>query len=69
MKIEYDSDADALYISLIEGDLDETKEIDSSTLIDYDKYGRVIGIEILFVKETYPEIMKSLQAENIATAK
>ncbi len=68
MKIRYDPDADAMYIKLKEENVDHTKEIDENTIIDFNKKNQVIGVEILFVKERNPEILKTLQIENLIAA-
>ena len=65
MKIRYDPDADAMYITLRKDKAARTKEIDENTIIDFDKNGQIIGIEILFVKERNPHILKELQVENL----
>lgn len=65
MKIRYDPDADAMYITLRDGKVDCTKEIDKNTIIDLDKNGEVLGIEILFVKERNPGLLKKFQVENL----
>ena len=65
MKIRYDPNADALYIKLREEKIHETKELDKDTIVDYDQYGKVIGVEILFVKERNPEFLKDVSFENI----
>ncbi len=64
MKIKYDPEADALYIKLQEGKVDHTQEIDENTMIDFDKANHIIGIEMLFVKERNPKLLKELQIEN-----
>ena len=64
MKIRYDPDADAMYIQFREGKVDSTKEIDENTIIDFNKAGQVIGVEILFVKERNPDLLKKLSFEN-----
>lgn len=69
MKITYDNEADALYIKLKESEVHKTKEADENTILDYDRNGNLIGIEILFVKERMPSLLKSLKdvkVENIA---
>jgi len=68
MKISYDKEADAMYIRLREGKVDHTKEIDENTIIDFNKEGQVIGIEILFVKERNPDLLKEFQVENLVSA-
>ncbi len=65
MKITYDPDADAMYIKLKECEVATTREIDENTIADYDKDGNVIGIEILFVKERIPSLLKEIQVENM----
>ena len=47
MEINYDKDADALYIELKPGKVARTEEIDKDTFIDYFANGTVKGIEIL----------------------
>ena len=66
MKIRYDPDADAMYITLREGEFDHNKEVDENTVIDFDKDNNVLGIELLFVKERNPSLLKQLKAENLA---
>ncbi len=47
MKINYDKDADALYIQFGVDKADKTVEKRGNILIDYDKKGNVLGIEVL----------------------
>ncbi|MBN1377411.1 DUF2283 domain-containing protein [Candidatus Woesearchaeota archaeon] len=68
MKIEYDQDADALYIYLRNEKVDHSKNVDDNTVIDFDEKGKVIGIEILFVKERNPELLKELKFNNVVSA-
>ena len=68
MKIKYDSDADAMYITFRESKVDHTKEIDKNTIVDFDKNNQVIGIEILFVKERNPSLLREFQVENLVPA-
>ena len=51
MKIEYSKDADALYITLNDNDVEESDEITEDIIMDYDKDGNVVGIEILWASE------------------
>ena len=68
MKIKYDPEADAMYIKFREAEVDHTKEIDENTIINFDKSGKVIGVELLFVKERNPDILKTIQVENLIAA-
>ena len=47
MRFSYDKDADALDISLAEGVVARTVEIDSGTLVDVDVAGAALAIEII----------------------
>jgi len=68
MKIRYDPEADAMYIKFREATVDHTKEIDENTIVDFDETGKVIGIEILFVKECNPDLLREFQFENLVPA-
>ena len=68
MKIRYDPDADAVYIKLSDEKVETTREVDDNTILDYDKRGRLIGIELLFVKERMPHLLKEIQVENLIAA-
>lgn len=47
MKIEYDKEADALYIQLKEANVDDNIDIEEGVTIDLDEKKHVVGIEIL----------------------
>lgn len=68
MRITYDKEADAMYIRLCEAKVSKTKEIDANTIVDYDEEGNAIGIEILFVRERMPHLLKEVQVENLLAA-
>lgn len=51
MKIEYDQQADAMYIRLRTGAVAESEEIRPGVVFDYDAEGKVLGIEMLDVSE------------------
>ena len=68
MKIKYDPDADAMYITLREDKRDHTKQIEKDIIADFNKEGQVIGVEILFVKEKNPELLEKFQIENLIPA-
>ena len=55
MKISYDKIADALYIYLRKGTVAKTKKVTSRLLIDVDKKGNVLGIEMLDVSHQIPK--------------
>ena len=47
MEIDYDKEADALYIELKPGKVAKTEEVGKDTFVDYFSDGTVKGIEIL----------------------
>ncbi|MBI2621735.1 MAG: DUF2283 domain-containing protein [Candidatus Levybacteria bacterium] len=51
MKIRYDSKADALYIELTKGKYSKSRKISDAVVVDEDKKGKVLGIEILDATE------------------
>lgn len=65
MRITYDAEADAMYIKFRETEVDHTQEINENTIIDFDKDGQVIGVEVLFVRERNPDLLKGIQVENL----
>ena len=51
MKIEYDQQADAMYIRLRAGDVAESEEVRPGVVLDFDTQGQVLGIEMLDVSK------------------
>ena len=62
MRVRYDEEVDALYIRLKEAPCHESDEIKPGLVLDYDKDGNVVGIEILDASEY-------LAAEELSTVK
>jgi uncharacterized protein YuzE len=54
MKVTYDKEADAMYIKLTEEKFSKVKIIDKHTILNLDKNGNVIGIELLLVSKHIP---------------
>lgn len=59
MKLYYDRRADALYIELNKRPYAESDEVSDGVIFDYDKQGKVIGIEVLDVSKKSPRDFKS----------
>jgi|GEM_PF-3046834 len=51
MKIQYDIEADAMHIVLAKAKVQESDEVDSGIILDYNRSGKVVGIEILDVSK------------------
>jgi len=58
MGINLDLKADALYIKFQEGEFSENRKIDEEIIVDLDKEGNLLGIEIL-------SISKRVASENL----
>ena len=55
MQIDYDPEADALYIQLREGDVDDTLEIGKYIYADVDQDGLPLGVEIVYASRVLSE--------------
>ncbi len=55
MRVTYDEDADAMYIKLTDEKFSKNKIVDKNTILNLDKNGNVIGVELLFVKKHMPK--------------
>jgi uncharacterized protein YuzE len=51
VRVRTDEPADALYIRLQESATVESEEVNPGVILDFDEDGRVVGIEILNVRE------------------
>lgn len=51
MKIDYDPDANAVYIQLRSGEVDDTVESSKYIFVDVDASGVPLGVEILFANQ------------------
>ena len=47
MKINYAAEVDVLYITLTGNEIEETDEVSAGVMVDYDKDGNVVGLEVL----------------------
>jgi uncharacterized protein YuzE len=56
MKVRYDSEVDALYITLADGNATDSDELKPGVIVDFDAEGNVIGLEVLHVKKRSPAI-------------
>ena len=60
MKINYDRAANAAYIRRFEGKVINSEELAPGIVYDYDETDRVVGIEILGVKQRTAEQFKNI---------
>jgi uncharacterized protein YuzE len=67
MKITFDKKADAMYIYLRAKKVFKTKQVTDDTIVDMDKNGNVIGIELLFISKRTPvENLANLDIKQLA---
>lgn len=54
MKMKMDHEADALYIRFDDAKIVESEEVSDGIILDFDASGRVVGFEMLYVRERFP---------------
>lgn len=70
MEINYDEEADAIYIKLAEGSFLKNKKIDDTTILDLGENDAVLGIEILDVSKRLPkESLSKVLVKNLIVEK
>ena len=55
MRIRFDTEADALYIRLHEGDIANSEEVSPGVIVDFDGMKRLVGFEVLDVRKRFPD--------------
>ena len=69
MRIEYDREADALYIHLREVPVADTTDVEDGVMIDLDAEGHIVGVEILDAsKRLSPDDLSKVAIENLLPA-
>ena len=69
MEIDYDKEADAMYIEFRKGDFSRNKKIDNFTIVDFDKKGNLLGIELLDASKRIPQkSLLQVRVKNLAIA-
>lgn len=64
MKVRIDKEDDALYFELDDVEIVESEEIQPGVIMDFDKDGRLVGIEILDLStRVTPEKLRLMQFE------
>jgi uncharacterized protein YuzE len=58
MKLEFDPQADAIYLELMEADVEESKEIQPGIILDYTVEGQIVGIEVLYISQRTQQSLK-----------
>ncbi|MFZ5865405.1 MAG: DUF2283 domain-containing protein [Thermodesulfobacteriota bacterium] len=64
MRLRVSKEDDAVYFRLDESAVVESEEVQPGVILDYDKDGRVVGVEFFGIKARVPEAeLSSLQFE------
>jgi uncharacterized protein YuzE len=62
MKLNYDNKVDALSIRFNANSYAESDEISDGVIFDYDKKGKIVGIEILNASKILPREVKNISS-------
>jgi len=66
MKVRIDTADDALYFELDDAEIVESEEVQPGVILDFDKDGRLVGIEILDLSSRLtPEKLRLMQFETV----
>lgn len=66
MKIEYDKEADALYLGLREVTVARSEEIEEGVVVDFDEENHIVGLEVLDVSHRLsPQELVNVSIENL----
>jgi len=70
VRVEYSEKSDAMYIWLRKAKYDISEELAENVIIDLDKKGRIIGIEVLDASKNMGKelVTKILETEKLVTA-
>jgi len=64
MKIQYDKQADALYIYLTKGRVKKTSKVGKNVLVDYGEKDRLIGVEFYKISRSVSKgVLQSVSVE------
>lgn len=64
MKFHYDKKVDALYIRFNNQRYKESREVDDGVLLDYDRSGKIIGLEVLDASHKFPRAFSAQFVQN-----
>ena len=66
MEIEYDPEADALYIKIREAHPDDNIDIEEGVTVDVDEHGHIVGVDVLDAgKRLSPSDLASITIEKL----
>ncbi len=60
MRVEYDPIANAAYIRMRETNIVESEEVADGVICDFDEQNKIVGVEILSIKQRSPTQIKNI---------
>ncbi|WP_271254747.1 DUF2283 domain-containing protein [Pseudanabaena sp. Chao 1811] len=60
MRVEYDPIANAAYIRMRETEIVESEEVADGVICDFDEQNKIVGVEILSIKQRSPTQIKNI---------
>ncbi len=63
MKFHYDKKTDSVYIKMSDNTYAESDEVSAGIILDHDKQGKLIGIEVLNASKRLPRAFKDQLSE------
>jgi uncharacterized protein YuzE len=65
MKLIVHKEDDALYLRLDDSEIVESEEVKEGIILDYNREGEVVGIEVLHVSRRSPNSLKQILLESV----
>lgn len=64
MKFNYHKKEDALYLRFNDASISESDEVREGIILDYDRNGKIVGMEVLDVAKRFPREFASAVAKD-----
>ena len=65
LKVHYDKETDVLYMNIRDGPAYDSEELDDDLRVEYDKKGRIVGIEVLAARRNLGKAMAQEIAQRV----
>jgi uncharacterized protein YuzE len=65
MKLIVHKEDDALYLRLDDSEIVDSEEVKEGIILDYNREGEVVGIEVLYVSRRSPNSLKQILLESV----
>lgn len=65
LKVYYDKETDVQYMGVRDGPVHDSEELDDDLRVQYDKKGRIVGIEVLDARRNLGKVMAQEIAQRV----